>query len=263
MIHPTAIVSPEAEIAPDAEVGPYAVVEGPARIGPRCRILAHAIIKGDVVLGADNLVDHHAVIGGWPQDLAFRPETPSGVTVGERNVFRENVTIHRGTSPGSRTVVGDDNFLMAGAHLAHNVRLGNRNILANNVLLGGHVEFGDRVFAGGAALFHQFVRVGSLAIIQGAGGFSKDVPPYALGAEHNTLFGLNVIGLRRAGFSAETRAEIQELYRILFRSGKPLADALAEASARAWGPEAAAVVTFVAASKKGIAAHARRRAAAD
>ena len=249
-LHPTAVIHPAAELGPRVTVGPYAVIEGAARIGEGCIIQAHAIVTGHVRMGRENVIGYGAVIGGDPQDFAFQAETKSEVVIGDGNRIREHCTIHRGTSEGSATVVGDGCFLMAGAHLGHNARLGHRVVLANNALLGGHVQMEDGVFVGGGAVFHQHVRVGRLAICQGNSGFGKDLPPFCIGAEVNGVAGLNVIGMRRAGFSVETRAEIKEAFALLYRRGFNVAQALAAARGREWGAEARAFWDFAGAAKK-------------
>jgi UDP-N-acetylglucosamine acyltransferase len=253
-IHPTAILHPEAQLDPSVTVGPYAVIEGPAVIGPGCTIAAHAIIGGHVVMGANNAIGYGAIIGGDPQDFAFKPEVKSRVVIGSGNRIREYATLHRGTKEGTDTVVGNDCFLMAGAHLAHNVRLGNNVILANNVLLGGYVDISDRVFVGGGCVFHQFIRVGAYVICQGMSGFSKDIPPFCLAAEKNFVAGLNVIGLRRSGFNAAQRAEIKRAFDLLYRRGLNTSQALATAKTETWDV-AQPFWDFVAgAKKKGICA---------
>ena len=250
MLHPTAVIHPEAELGANVTVGPYAVIEGAARIGAGCTIQAHAVIGAHVVMGKDNVIGYGAIIGGDPQDFAFRSEIRSAVRIGNGNRIREYCTIHRGTTEDSATVVGDHCFLMAGAHLAHNVQLGDHVILANNVLLGGHVRVEDRVFIGGGCVFHQHMRVGRLAICQGLSAFSKDIPPFTTAAERNGIAGLNVVGLRRAGFSAEQRAEIKEAFALVYRRGLNTTQALAAARERSWGAEAQAFFDFVAAAKK-------------
>lgn len=249
MIHPTAVIHPEAQLHPTVTVGPYAVIEGPAVIGEGCTIAAHAIIGGHVTMGPRNSIGYGAVVGGDPQDFAFNPSVNSRVVIGEGNKIREYVTIHRGTAEGTETVIGNECFLMVGAHLAHNVRLGNNVILANNVLLGGHVQIADRVFVGGACVFHQFIRVGSYVICQGNSGFSKDIPPFVLAAGRNQVAGLNVIGLRRSGFNAEQRAEIKRAFDLLYRSGRNTSQAVAAAAGQSW-PVAGGFWDFVAAAKK-------------
>lgn len=255
MLHPTAVIHPDAQLGANVAVGPYAVIEGPAQIGDGCTIHAHAVITGRVIMGKENIVGHGALIGGDPQDFAFRPEVESDVRIGDGNRIREYSTIHRGTSNGSSTVVGSHCFLMGGSHLAHNVRLGDRVILANNALLGGHVVVEDRVFVGGGCVFHQHIRVGKLAICQGASAFSKDIPPFTLAAERNAVAGLNVVGLRRAGLTAAERTEVKEAFALLYRSGLNVRQALAAAQERTWGKYAAEFWEFIAASgKRGLCA---------
>lgn len=184
----------------------------------------------------------------------------SRVEIGNRNRIRELCTIHRGTAEESATIIGDDCFLLAGAHLAHNVRLGSHIVIANNALLGGYVAIEDRAFIGGGCVFHQHLRVGRLAICQGLSGFSKDVPPFVIAAERNGVAGLNVVGLRRAGFSAAQRAEINEAFSLVYRRGFNTRQALAAAAERAWSADAQAFFDFVASAKKrGICALLRGR----
>lgn len=250
MLHPTAVIHPDAELGSDVTIGPYAVIEGPASIGDGCEIQAHAVIGGHVEMGKDNLIGYGAIIGGDPQDFAFRPEVRSSVRIGNGNKIREYSTIHRGTTEGTATVIGDGCFLMAGAHLAHNVVLGNHVIIANNALLGGHVQVGEGVFIGGGCVFHQFIRIGRLVICQGASAFSQDIPPFTTAAERNGIAGLNVVGLRRAGFSAAQRAEIKEAFRLLYRSNMNTTQALASVQELKLGAEAREFFDFVAAAKK-------------
>ena len=255
MKHPTAIIHPDAIIADDVEIGPYAVVEGPARIGAGCVIQAHAIIGGHVIMGERNTVGYGAVIGADPQDFAFKTTVMSEVRIGSDNRIREYATIHRGTAEGSATVVGDHCFLMAGAHLGHNARLGDHVIIANNALLGGHVIVGDRVFIGGGCVFHQHIRVGRLAICQGGSKFSKDIPPFTMVAERNGVVGLNVVGMRRAGLDVAQRAEIKAAFSLLYRSRMNVAQALAAARERSWQAGGRAFWDFVgAAGKRGLCA---------
>ena len=251
--HPTAIIHPDAQLGLDVTVGPYAVIEGPAKIGDRCVIQAHAIVTGHVTMGEDNTIGYGAVIGGDPQDFAFRSEVQSEVRIGSGNKIREYATIHRGTAEGTATVVGDRCFFMAGAHLAHNVVVADQVILANNVLLGGHVQVGERVFVGGGSVFHQHIRVGRLAICQGLSGFSKDIPPFAMGAEINTIVGLNIVGLRRAGLNPAERAEVKAAFNLLYRSNLNVTQAVAAAADRVWGEPGRAFWEFVgSAGKRGI-----------
>ncbi len=250
MLHPTASIHPDARLGADVSVGPFAVIEAGAQIGDRSSIQAHAVIGGHVVMGKENVIGCGAILGGDPQDFAFRPEVRSEVRIGDGNKIREYCTVHRGTSDGTATVVGDGCFLMAGAHLAHNVRLGSHIIIANNALLGGHALVEDRVFIGGGCVFHQHIRVGRLAICQGLSAFSKDVPPFTVGAGRNGVAGLNVIGLRRAGLDAAARAEIKDAFALIYRRGFNLTQALAAARERPWGQEATLFLDFISAAKK-------------
>jgi UDP-N-acetylglucosamine acyltransferase len=250
MIHPTAIIDPEATLGSQVAVGPHVVIEGAVQIGDGCEIQAHAVITGRVIMGGGNVIGYGAVIGGDPQDFAFRPELPSAVHIGDGNRIREYCTIHRGSKENTATVVGDGCYLMAGAHVGHNVRLGDRVVIANNALLGGYVQVEEGVFIGGGCVFHQFIRVGRLSICQGASAFSKDIPPYTMAAGRNGVAGLNIVGLRRAGFSPEQRAEIKEAFALLYRRGLNVTQALGVARERAWGAEARACLEFVGAGKK-------------
>lgn len=250
MIHPTAIIHPDAKLHESVSVGPYAVIEGAADIGEGCTIAAHAIIGGNVVMGKNNVVGPGALLGGDPQDLAFKPGVKSRVVIGDGNTIREYVTIHRGTADGTETVVGDHCFLMGGAHLAHNVHLGSHVVAANNVLLAGHVHVGDHVFLGGGSAFHQHIRVGSYAISQGVSGFTKDLPPFVIGASFNGVAGLNSIGLRRKGFTVPQRAEIKSAFDLLYRSGRNVSQALAAAESQPWTDVGRLFWAFVATAKK-------------
>jgi UDP-N-acetylglucosamine acyltransferase len=249
-IHPTAVIDPNARLAEDVEVGPFTCIGAEVEIGARTIVQSHVVIEGAVRLGADNQIGRGAIIGGLPQDLGFKSGTRSSVEIGDRNVIREHVTIHRGTAEDSATRLGHCNFLMAGAHLGHNCSIGNDVIIANNCLLGGYVAVDDGAFLGGGSGFHQFVRVGRLAVVQGNAGIGKDVPPFVAATGLNKVAGLNVVGLRRSGFAAEERAEIKAAFRLLYESGLNVSQALAEARAREWGEPAQAFFDFVAAAKR-------------
>jgi len=253
MIHPTALIHPSAILDPSVEVGPYVIIDGPAQIAADCRIEAHAQIVGRVIIGEQSVIGRASVIGGEPQDLGFKPDTDSGVIMGPRNVIREHVTIHRSSKPGGATRLGEGNFLMVGAHLAHDVVLGDKNILANACLLAGHIQVGNNTFIGGGAVFHQFIRIGDSCVIQGNGGFGRDIPHFCAAQRINRITGLNIIGLRRQGYTAEQRSTIKELFHLLFCSGKNLSQAVAAALDRQWPQPAARLLEFVTApSKRGI-----------
>jgi UDP-N-acetylglucosamine acyltransferase len=263
-IHSTAIIHPEAQLGPGVEIGSYVCVEGPAKIGARCVIQAHAILTGDVEIGEANTIGYGAIIGAAPQDLSFRPDTQSRVRIGDGNTIRELCTIHRGTAPDSETVVGNDNFLMAGVHLAHNTRIGNNVIIANNALLAGYVSVDDRAFIGGGSVFHQNIRIGRVAMIQGSSAIGKDVPPFTIGFGVNGIAGLNIVGLRRAGLTASQRSELRDAFRLLFESGLNTSQALEKSRERSWNPEAEQFWTFVGeARKRGICGRISRRATVE
>jgi len=225
-IHPTAIISDGARLGAGITVGPYAVVESETIIGDRTEIRAHACVKRFTTLGEDNVIYEGAIIGGEPQDLGFSP-CESLLRIGDRCSIREGVTIHRGTQAGSATVIGDDCYLMAYAHVAHNCRLGDRVILANNVALAGYVEVSDRVFISGGVVVHQFCRLGRLAMIGGNSKIVQDCLPFVTtDGMPGRARGLNIVGLRRAGFKASEVQALKEAYRLLLRAGLPLDEAL-------------------------------------
>jgi UDP-N-acetylglucosamine acyltransferase len=254
-IHPTAVVESGATIGSDVTIGAYAVIGPLVRIGDGTTIQSHVVIDGAVEIGRENLIGHAAVLGGTPQDLGFTSETQSSVCIGDRNIIREHCTIHRGTGEGSATIIGDDNFLMAGVHVGHDCRVGNSVIMANSCLLGGHVRIDDRAFLGGGTTFHQFVHVGRLVITQGSSGFGKDIPPFMLAAERNLVFGVNVLGLRRAGFSPAEREEVKRAFKLLYRSGLNIKQALAQAENSDFGPIGREFFAFATNAKRGIVAY--------
>jgi UDP-N-acetylglucosamine acyltransferase len=252
-IHPTAIIESGASLGPGVVIGPYAIIGSQAQIGAGCRIQAHAQVINDVQLGEDCLVGRGAVLGDDPQSISFDPSTPSSLQIGARNQFREHVTVHRGAKEGSATVIGSDNYFMVGCHVGHDAVIGNRNIIANACLLGGHVVVGDRAFLGGGAGFHQFTRIGDLAMVQGNAIVNRDVPPYVIAGAQSQLFGLNTIGLRRAGISAERRDDIKRAFHLVFRGDLNLSQALASAEEREWSEEAGRLLDFLRApSHQGI-----------
>ena len=253
MIHSTAVVHPSAQIDPSVEIGPYVIIDGPAKIAAGCRIESHAQIIGQVEIGPKCFIGRAAIIGTEPQDLGFDSQTSSSVIMGSNNVIREHVTIHRGSKPGTVTRLGDGNFLMVGVHLAHDVQLGNKNILANCCMLAGHIHLGSNTFIGGGAVFHQFIRIGDSCVIQGNGSFGKDIPHFSSAMRTNRITGLNIVGLRRQGYTTEQRASIKELFHILFCSGKNMTQALAAANQRQWSEPASRLLEFASApTKRGI-----------
>ena len=259
MIHPTAIIHPGAEVEPTARVGPYAVIDEHVIVGASCRIGPHTHLTGHTTIGANNAFHAGCVIGDAPQDLKYKGE-PTRLRIGEGNVFREHVTVHRANSETDETVIGSGNFLMAACHVGHNTQIGNQVVLVNGALLGGHVIVQDRAFISGNCVVHQFVRVGALALMQGGSAISMDLPPYCVARGANGICGLNTVGLRRAGFSGEQRLELKRLYHALFRGGEKLSAALETARAGFRGDGARALLEFVAASKRGICADTGGRA---
>jgi len=258
-IHPTAIVDSAAQIADDVEVGPFSVVGPQVVIGNKTIVQSHVVIEGEVEIGIGNFIGHGAIIGAPPQDVSFSPERKTKVEIGNDNVIREYCTIHRGTAEGSATKIGDRNFLMAGAHIGHNCEIGNNVIIANNCLLAGFVQVDDGVFLGGGSTFHQFMHIGRLVMVQGSSAFGKDLPPFVIAAERNSVFGVNVVGLRRAGFNAKDRDEIKAAFKLVYQSGLNIAQALEKAATMKFGVPGREFLDFVAnAKKRGICPLKRR-----
>jgi len=254
-IHPTAIVDATAQIGTEVEIGPFSVIGAGAVIGDKCKIQAHAVIEGSVKMGAENFVGYGAIIGATPQDLGFDPKTQSFVEIGNGNTIREYCTIHRGSTEGSATTMGDGNFLMAGNHLGHNCILGNGVVMANDCLLAGHVRIDDRAFIGGGSRFHQGIRMGRLVMAEGR--FTQNLPPF-LSAAKNEVYGFNVLGMRRANFSAVERDEIKRAFKLLYRSGLNTKQALEKAAGEDFGPIGREFFEFVAnAGKRGIVSYGR------
>lgn len=264
MIHSTAIIHPRAQLDTGVEVGPYAVVEEGVTIGPRCKIGPFVHLSGRTTIGADNAFYAGVAIGTPPQDVKYAG-SPSLTRIGDRNSFREHVTVNRATDETGDTVIGSDNLFMAGSHVGHNAQVGNGCVLANAALLAGHVEVHDKVVISGSCLVHQFVRVGTFSMMQGGAGISKDLPPYTMAQGVNEICGLNAIGLRRAGFSSEDRLELKRLYRFLFRGSLGLLDAVNEARRTFCCSPSIQLLDFIVASKRGVptdVGRSRRRVAA-
>jgi UDP-N-acetylglucosamine acyltransferase len=251
-IHPTAVVSPRAELADDVEIGAYAIVGEDVTLGAGNVVQAHAVIEGRTTLGSGNFVGYGAIIGATPQDFAFRESVASEIRIGDGNTFREYVTIHRGTKEGSATVVANGCYLMVGTHLGHNVKLGDHVVIANNCLLAGYVEIGSGAVLGGGTVFHQFLRIGPLAMVRGGTRFGKDIPPFVSADGENLLSGINAIGLRRAGVAPAVRLEIKRAFKLIYWSGVNISQALERAKESTWSPEAQLFLDFIAASKRGV-----------
>jgi UDP-N-acetylglucosamine acyltransferase len=252
-IDPSAKIAPDVELAPDVAVGPGVIIDGPTSIGPGTRILAHAYIGPYTTIGAGNLIGFGAVVGYDPQDYAFSGEE-SYTIIGDHNRIREYVTIHRGTVPGSATRVGNHNFLMALSHMAHNSSLGDHVVVVNGALVGGYVEVADRAFISANCLLHQFIRMGTLAIMRGGSRASRDIPPYSVIDETHTVMGVNLVGLKRAGLASPNIAALRQAFRILFfRRGNLKAATGRVEREVSLTPEVIHLLSFIRASKRGVA----------
>ncbi len=261
-LHPTAVVSSEARLGRDVRVGPYAVIEADSVVGDGCEIRAHAVVKRYTILGAGNHVHEHAVLGGEPQDLGF-DGSESRLVIGDRNVIREFVSVHRASKPGGATLIGSDCFLMAGCHVAHDCVLGDRVIMANGALLSGHISVGDRAFLSGGVLSHQFCRIGRLALLSGGARAPMDCLPFVITEGHPARArAVNVIGLRRAGWNNAQIRTVKEAFRILVRAGLPLEIALTR-MAELRDPNVDEMVSFCRDTKRGFHRNASRESDQD
>jgi UDP-N-acetylglucosamine acyltransferase len=234
-------------------VGPFAVIEAGVELGANCIVGPHVYLTGILKAGAGNKFHAGSVIGGAPQDLKYKGEA-TRVIIGDNNTFREHVTVNCATTPEEDTVLGSNNLFMAGVHIAHNCVLGSHIIMANTSMLGGHVVVADRALISGSCLVHQFCHIGTLAIMQGGAAISKDLAPFTVAGGLNTIRGLNVIGLRRNGFSAGERLELKNLYHALFRSGRTITEAATAARGEFMSPSSRVMLDFIAASKRGVCA---------
>ncbi len=250
-IHPTAIVDARATIHPEAEIGPYVVIDGPVQVGRGTRVAAHATLLGWTQIGCDNVIHSGAVIGDTPQDLAFTG-AESYLRMGDGNIVREHVQLHRGTKPGSATIIGNHNFFMNGAHVGHNCALGDHIIMANGAVLGGYAQVEDQVFISANCTVHQFVRIGRLAFLRGLSRTSRDVPPFCMMDWTHTVRGLNRVGLRRAGFDAARIRALQNAFSHLFRRATNLRHAMAALEAGPCSPDVRSLLDFILASKRGV-----------
>lgn len=227
-IHPTAVIHPSAVVADDVEIGPGVFIGANVEIGPECELMSGAVVCANTRMGRGNRVHYHAVLGNDPQFLGFDPATKSGLVIGDNNTFRELCTVHRGLKDGLNTVIGNNNFLMATAHIGHDCVLGNHIVVANATQVSGHVEIGDRAFLSGLCAVHQFCRIGRGVMLGGMSGIGKDVPPFlTTRGDFGFLVGVNVVGLRRAGVSAAARTALRQAFRELFLGGLALPKALA------------------------------------
>lgn len=250
-IHPSAIVNPHASLADGVSVGPFAIIEDEVTVGEHCEIASHAVIKRYTTLGCRNQIFEHAVLGGEPQDVKFNGER-SRLVIGDDNLIRENVTIHRASGEGNVTRVGSRNFLMIGVHIAHNCDVGDDNIFANGAALAGHIKVEDHVFLSNDVGCHQFVRLGRYAMVGGKSKIVQDVLPFFItDGNPPCVRGLNTVGLSRAGFSVEARRALKEAYRILFRKALPLEEAIIELD-KLEDENVQHLVKFIKASQRGF-----------
>jgi UDP-N-acetylglucosamine acyltransferase len=250
-IHPTALVDPRATIHPEADIGPYVVIDGPVSVGRGTRVLSHAVLTGETEIGDDNEIHMGAVIGHTPQDLAYKAGH-SFLKIGHRNVIREHSQIHRGTKEGSATVIGNDNFLMHHSHVAHNCQIGNQTIIAGGALLAGYVQVEDQAFVSGNCVVHQFVRIGTLALLRGLSRTSRDVPPFCIMDGTHTVRGINLVGLRRAGFNQERIHALRQAFTRLFRQRVNLRRAVAELRLEPCSPDVLSLLDFIQQSTRGV-----------
>ncbi len=258
-IHGTAIIRKGAEIDEDVTVGPYCIVAEKVRIRKGTRIRNNVVIEGDTEIGEGCSIYPFTSIGLPPQDLKYGDE-PTGVRIGRGNIIREYITIHRGSVGGDgMTEIGENNFFMAYAHIAHDCKIGSNTIMANAATLGGHVHVEDHAVISGLAAVHQFARVGAYAMVSGLSGVIQDVPPYTLASGPRVkLYGLNIVGLKRNGFSDETVSELKKAYRILFREKLSLKEAIKKVQAELpYTDEIAHLIEFINKNRRGICRPAR------
>jgi len=261
MIHPTAIIEDGAKLGVDVKVGPYCVVGAEVYMGDGCELMSHVVVTGHTTLGDHNRIFPFSAIGQIPQDLKYHGEA-SEVIIGDNNQIRENVTINAGTEGGGMlTRIGNNNLIMAYAHIAHDCVLGNDIVLANCATLAGHVEVDDRAIIGGLSAIQQFVRIGRLSMIGGMSGVTKDVAPFTLlaGGYRAGLSGLNIVGLKRQGFKLAQLARLKEIYRLLLQESGNREDRLLEAEAllEADDTDARHMIEFIRSARRGLMTHGR------
>jgi UDP-N-acetylglucosamine acyltransferase len=253
LIHPTAIIDRRAEIDETCEIGPYCIIEGEAKIGKGTRLQGHVVVQGKTEIGENCAVSPFASIGGPPQDITYNGEDTT-LIVGNENIIKEYVTLNRGTpSGGGVTRVGNNNFLMAYSHVAHDCSVGNHVIMANCATLAGHVHLDDYAILAGLCAVHQFCRVGKYAFISGVTGVPKDIPPFMIAAGSRAkLYGLNVVGLERRGFTKEEINHLKRAYRMLFRSTLPMSTSLKIVQEEISSPHVDELIRFIQSSKRGV-----------
>jgi UDP-N-acetylglucosamine acyltransferase len=252
-IHPSAVIGAGVELGPGVEVGPFCMLDGRIRLGARTRLIAQVTILGDTEFGESNVLHPGVVIGNEPQDLTYSG-APRAVRIGNRNVFREQVTVHRGSERGEITIIGDDNFFMQNSHVAHDCRVGNSTLIAGGALLAGWVEVGDRALVSGNCVVHQYTRIGRLAMMRGLSRTSRDVPPFCVMDGTHTLRAINVIGLRRAGFNVSQVRALRDAFNQVFGKRQNLKLAVERMLAKGdLTAEVREMIDFIGASKRGVA----------
>jgi UDP-N-acetylglucosamine acyltransferase len=261
LIHPTAIIDTKAEIGDGVEIGPYAIVGPNVKIGARTKVGAHSVLEGHTTIGVENKIGHFASVGGAPQDMKYRNE-PTQLVIGDRNMIREFTTLHTGTVQDTGiTRIGNDNWIMAYVHIAHDCVIGNNTIFSNNAQIAGHVHVEDWAILGGMCGVHQFVRIGAHAMVGGASRLVQDVPPFVIAAgDPVEPHGINSEGLKRRGFSLESIAELRQAYKILYKQNLSFENAKAAlldfAKEKESEPDCAEKIKifhdFIAASQRGI-----------
>lgn len=251
-VAPTARVHPGAIICPDVVIGDFAIVEEDVIIGPGSRLEPYVYVKRWTTLGERNQVSAGTVLGTDPLDKGFTGAR-SYLKIGNGNIIREHYTISRGTAPESETVIGDENYIMTSGHIAHNCRIGNRTVIASCALVAGYVEVEDQAFISGGVVIHQYSRIGRLVMVGGNTRVNSDLPPYFLYTDFNVAaHGLNLVGLKRAGFTADDTKALKAAYRLLYRSGLKLEEALRRIEAEIPTEHTRHLVSFIRASKRGI-----------
>jgi len=252
-IHPTAVVSPDADLSSGVVVGPYVIIEENVKIGEDTVILAHSVIKSLVKIGANCTIGEHAVLGGAPQDSGFAGEE-SYLNIADNVTIREFASLHRATGEGESTIVSKNSYVMAYVHISHNCKLGENVTVANATQLGGYVEVGAQAFIGGATGVHQFVRIGKLAMVGAHSYLTQDIPPFLLGSGHPfRVSGINRVGLERAGILPDRRRLISRLFHLLYRDPRPFTQAIADLSQTERSqPEVAQFLEFINSSKRGV-----------
>jgi UDP-N-acetylglucosamine acyltransferase len=252
IIHPTAIVDPSVTLAEDVEIGPHVFIDADVTIGSGTRLMHGAHIGRWTVLGKENQVFPHAVIGQAPQDIGYHDEE-AWTVVGDNNIFREGVTVHRGNRQDTSTIIGNHNFFMVNSHIAHNCRIGDHVLLVNGALLGGHVEIRNRAIISGNCVVHQFVRIGELAMMRGGSSATKDVPPFCINDEMSWIRSVNLIGMRRNGFDTHRILAVKRAFKTIFRSGRRLEDSINDLEAHLeLTADVRMLIDFIRGTKRGI-----------